>query len=129
MSKRDPRVIALEALYAADARGEEPDPAGLPSRPAKLVAGIAEHREELDQEIASAASGWRIERMPAVDRNILRLSLYEMRYTDTPVGVAISEAVELAKVYSTERSGAFVNGVLGALVPVDSEEPPNPSSD
>ena len=116
MSKRDARVIALEALYAADARREDPDPAELPSRPARLVAGVAEHRSELDQQIAAAASGWRIERMPAVDRNILRLSLYELRYTDTPVGVVISEAVELAKAYSTERSAAFVNGVLGALV-------------
>lgn len=116
MSKRDARVIALEALYAADARGEDPDPAELPSRPSRLVAGVAEHGSELDQQIAAAASGWRIERMPAVDRNILRLSLYELRYTDTPVGVVISEAVELAKAYSTERSAAFVNGVLGALV-------------
>jgi N utilization substance protein B len=108
--------VALEALYAADARGEVPDPTELPARPARLVAGIGANIETLDDQIAGAADGWRIERMPAVDRNILRLALYELRYTDTPVGVVISEAVELAKTYSTERSGSFVNGILGALV-------------
>jgi N utilization substance protein B len=66
--------------------------------------------------------------MPAVDRNVLRLGLYELRYTDTPVGVAISEAVELAKTYSTERSGAFVNGVLGALVDANPEIGREPSA-
>jgi N utilization substance protein B len=113
--KRDARVVALEVLYAADTRGELPDPADLPGRPARLVAGVGEHLRALDEEIADAASGWRIERMPAVDRNILRLGLYELRYTDTPVGVVISQAVELAKTYSTERSGSFVNGILGTL--------------
>ena len=116
MAKRDARVVALEALYAADARGEEPDPAELPARPARLVAGVGDNLESLDEEIAEAAAGWRIERMPVVDRNILRLALYELRSTETPVGVVISEAVELAKTYSTERSGSFVNGILGALV-------------
>jgi N utilization substance protein B len=116
VAKRDARVVALEALYAADARGEAPDPAGLPGRAARLVAGVGDHMGVLDDQIAAASSGWRIERMPAVDRNILRLGLYELRYTDTPVGVVISEAVELAKAYSTERSGSFVNGILGALV-------------
>ncbi len=116
-------MVALEALYAADARGEAPDPADLPARSARLVAGVGDHLNSLDAEIGGAASGWRIERMPAVDRNILRLGLYELRYTDTPVGVVISEAVEIAKTYSTERSGSFVNGILGALA----EEPPGPS--
>lgn len=116
MAKRDARVVALEALYAADARGEEPDPADLPARSARLVAGVGDNLGSLDEQIAASAAGWRIERMPVVDRNILRLALYELRHTDTPVGVVISEAVELAKTYSTERSGSFVNGILGALV-------------
>ena len=64
----------------------------------------------------TAATGWRVERMPAVDRALLRLALFELRHTDTPVAVVISEAVELAKEYSTQRSGSFVNGVLGNLV-------------
>jgi transcription antitermination protein NusB len=61
------------------------------------------------------AAGWRVDRMPAVDRTILRLALYELRHTSTPLAVVIDEAVELAKRYSTERSGSFVNGVLGKL--------------
>jgi N utilization substance protein B len=81
-----------------------------------MATGTWAHREELDAELASVARGWRIERMPAVDRAILRLALFELRHTSTPVGVVISEAVELAKSLSTERSGGFVNGVLGALV-------------
>jgi N utilization substance protein B len=76
---------------------------------------VWQHLAALDAEIGAVSSGWRIERMPAVDRAILRLALYELRHTDTPLGVVIDEAVELAKRYSTERSGAFVNGVLAKL--------------
>lgn len=65
--------------------------------------------------IASRARGWRVERMPAVDRTLLRMGAFELLHTDTPVGVIVSEAVELAKRYSTGRSGSFINGVLGAL--------------
>jgi N utilization substance protein B len=113
---RESRVEALGALYAAEARDEPPQEVGLSTRARKLVAGVWESRRALDKEIAAAATGWRLERMPAVDRAVLRLALYELRHTDTPVGVVISEAVELAKQYSTSRSGAFVNGVLAALV-------------
>lgn len=116
---RNSRAEALGALYAAEARDDAPQEAGLSSQARKLVTGVWESRRALDEEIAAAATGWRLERMPAVDRAVLRLALYELRHTDTPVGVVISEAVELAKQYSTARSGAFVNGVLAALV----EEP------
>ncbi len=117
MSRSEPRVAALEALYAAESTGaQEPDLEGLGGRAGRLAAGAWDRRAELDAELATASSGWRVERMPAVDRNILRLALYELRYTDTPLAVVIDEAVELAKTYSTSRSGAFVNGVLGALV-------------
>ena len=95
--------------------------AGLSARARKLVSGVWESRRELDKEIAAASTGWRLERMPAVDRAVLRLALFELRHTETPVGVVISEAVELAKQYSTARSGAFVNGVLAALVADDDE--------
>ena len=61
------------------------------------------------------ATDWRVERMPAVDRAILRLAIYELRYTDTPVGVVLSEAVALANEYSTAQSGKFINGVLAAI--------------
>ena len=112
---RDARVDALGALYSADATGEEPLVVGLSSRARKLARGTWGERNNLDAELREASTGWRVERMPAVDRAILRLALYELRHTDTPVAVVISEAVELAKEYSTQRSGAFVNGVLAAL--------------
>ncbi len=112
---RDDRVEALGALYAAEARGGAPEVTGLSSRARKLAVGAWEKHAELDSEIASVATGWRLERMAAVDRAVLRLALFELRHTETPVGVVISEAVELAKQYSTSRSGAFVNGVLAAL--------------
>lgn len=105
----------LEALYEAEARGMEPDQEFLTARAGRIVSGIVEYGTEIDETIARIAEGWRLERMPAVDRNILRLGVYELSYTDVPVGVAVSEAVDLAKKYSTEKSGAFVNGVLGKL--------------
>ena len=120
---RDSRAEALGAIYAAEARGEMPDEAGMSARARKLAVGVWETHRELDAEIAAAATGWRIERMPAVDRAVLRLALYELRHTSTPVGVVISEAVELAKQYSTARSGAFVNGVLAKLAAEPPEEP------
>lgn len=118
---RDARVDALGALYSADATGEEPLIVGLSSRARKLVKGTWEAREQLDIELAGAATGWRVERMPAVDRAILRMALYELRHTATPVAVVISEAVELAKEYSTQRSGGFVNGVLAKLADTQTE--------
>lgn len=116
MTRVEPRVAALEALYAADTRGEAPETVGMGRRVANLVTGTWSHRTELDAELNEAARGWRVERMAAVDRSILRLALYELRHTDTPIAVVISEAVEMAKTYGTSRSGSFVNGVLGALV-------------
>ena len=113
----EPRDLALWALYQADQRSVTPevDPA-VSSKAARLVAGVAAHREELDDAIDAVSERWRVSRMPPVDRAILRLGLYELRYeTDTPVGVVVSEAERLAQTYSTERSGAFVNGLLGKL--------------
>jgi N utilization substance protein B len=81
-----------------------------------LVNGVEEHRVELDHLISEYAEGWDLERMPLVDRNILRMSLCELFYMeDIPPGVTIDEAVELAKSFSTEDSGRFVNGVLGRV--------------
>ena len=119
---RDARVDALGALYSADATGDEPLLVGLSSRARKMTRETWDARDALDIELAGAATGWRVERMPAVDRAILRLALYELRHTDTPVAVVISEAVELAKEYSTQRSGAFVNGVLAVLAKPESED-------
>lgn len=112
---REARVGALGALYGADAVSKDPVVVGLSSRARKLALGAWEARADLDTELASASTHWRVERMPAVDRAILRLALYELRHTETPVAVVISEAVELAKEYSTQRSGAFVNGILANL--------------
>lgn len=108
------RDLVLEALYEHETRGElgsEP-----PGRVGGLVAGVIEHREDLDRAIESASEHWSVARMPLIDRNILRLGLYELRHQkDTPPGVIISEAVRLAQTYSTERSASFVNGVLATL--------------
>lgn len=116
MSKAPARDQALSALYTADMTGAPPRTDGLSSRAQRYVDGTWGDRVALDAAIAAAATGWRLERMPAVDRNIIRLALYELRTGQTPVGVVVSEAVNLAKKYSTERSGAFVNGVLSKLI-------------
>ena len=81
-----------------------------------MLQGVWEHRDELDRSLEEAATNWRVERMPVVDRNILRVALYELRYDhETPTSVVIAEAVKRAKEYSTEKSGTFVNGVLSTL--------------
>ncbi|MCX6089897.1 MAG: transcription antitermination factor NusB [Candidatus Atribacteria bacterium] len=83
----------------------------------QLIRGVEEHREEIDRVISSFNVEWPLFRMPTVDRNILRLAVFEILYVpEISVGVTINEAVELAKKYSTEDSGKFVNGVLGKLV-------------
>jgi N utilization substance protein B len=111
----EPRDLALETLYELETRGDQ-EAEGLTGRAARLVAGVQEHREELDHEIESASDHWSVARMPVVDRSILRLGLFELRHEpDVPTGVIVSEAVRLARTYSTERSGAFVNGVLASL--------------
>ena len=83
----------------------------------RLVRGAVEHLDEIDELIASQADNWRLERMPAVDRNILRLGVYEFLYEpDVPKLVVIDEAIELAKRYGSENSSSFVNGLLDGLV-------------
>lgn len=113
----EPRDQALWALYEADRRsGATEDGGGLDPKAARLVAGVTARMDELDAVLEEASERWRVDRMPVVDRAILRLGLYELRYEhNTPVGVVVNEAVRLAKTYSTERSGAFVNGVLATL--------------
>jgi N utilization substance protein B len=82
----------------------------------RLVEGTWEHRERIDELIATYAVGWTLDRMPAVDRTILRLGVYELLWVDdVPDGVAISEAVALATEFSTDESPKFVNGVLSRL--------------
>jgi len=110
------RVGALGALYAADSRSMDViDVTKVSHRSAVIAEAVWENKEAIDAVITAASTRWRIERMPVVDRNVLRLGTYELLFTDVPVGVTISECVELAKQYSTADSGSFVNGVLSAV--------------
>jgi N utilization substance protein B len=77
------------------------------------VEGVHEHMAEIDGLIEQSAKGWDLSRMNKVDLAILRLAIYEMKFGETPVGVAINEAVELAKKFSSDEAPAFINGVLG----------------
>jgi len=111
------RQAAIEALYEADQRELKEAAEGLPARAARMVTGVLEHQTDLDRLIDAASDHWRINRMPVVDRAILRLGVYELLYElDTPAPVVVSEAVRLAKIFGSEKSGAFVNGILAALV-------------
>ena len=103
-------------------KGVSPDVvlAALPVPPepyaAELVAATARRGEEVDRLVGGQAAGWRLERMPAIDRQVLRLATVELlEHPEVPTAVVLDEAVELAKGYSTEDSGRFVNGVLAAL--------------
>jgi N utilization substance protein B len=116
MKPAEAREAALRTLYQADQRRESPDTEELSERAGGLVTGVWADRAALDESIGAVSSGWRVERMPVIDRNILRIALWELlNRPDIPVAVVISEAVRLAKLYSTERSGGFVNGVLSRL--------------
>ncbi|MBL7502198.1 transcription antitermination factor NusB [Frankia sp. CNm7] len=123
------RKRALDVLYEADLRSVSPletlaarsaqsDPP-VSEYAADLVRDVVEHQARIDSFIAEHAEGWTLERMPAVDRNILRIAILEMIWRDdVPDRVAIDEAVELAKSVSTDRSPAFVNGLLASLLDV-----------
>jgi N utilization substance protein B len=121
-SRRQARERALSLLYEAEAKDCAPAEvlASLPIEPdafaAGVVAGVGEHMAEVDGYISRFARDWSIERMPAVDRTLLRMGVYELVYRpDVPTGAVISEAVELAQRYSTDESGRFVNGMLGRI--------------
>jgi transcription antitermination protein NusB len=121
------RKRALDILYAAELRGQDPvaelDAAIArdegPTNPytADLVRGVAAHRERIDALLATYSPAWTLERMPAIDRNALRIGVLELLYVDeVPPVVAVSEAVSLVRNLSTDESPAFVNGVLGAML-------------
>jgi len=120
------RKRALDLLYASDLRGESANDAldraiedgEGPTNPytTDLVRGVVEHRARIDEVLASYAEGWTLDRMPAVDRNVLRLGIFELLYADdVPDAVAVSEAMALVRDLSTDESPQFVNGVLGAV--------------
>ncbi len=121
------RKRALDVLYAAELRGDEPVAAldaaiaegEGPTNPytEALVRGVTEHRTRIDELLAAYAQGWTLERMPAVDRTALRIGAYELLFVDdVPPAVAVSEAVTLVRNLSTDDSPAFVNGVLGSML-------------
>jgi N utilization substance protein B len=125
------RKRALDILFQADVRGEglgvvlaaeAKRAANEPARQAswlyarEIVDGIIDAHDEIDEQITTASKDWSLARMPAVDRALLRIGTWEILYNDqVPAAVAIDEAVELAKEFSTEESGAFVHGVLGRV--------------
>ena len=87
-----------------------------------LVTGVQENQADIDELIATYADRWTIERMPVVDRNVVRIAVFELLWAkDVPVPVAINEAVELAKAFSTDDSGRFVNGLLGRIAETTTE--------
>jgi N utilization substance protein B len=121
------RKRALDVLYEADVRGTsaldtaaarlaQADPP-VPAYAVELVEGVVAHRERIDELLATYAEGWTLDRMPAVDRNVLRIGVYELLYEPSvPDAVAISEAVELAQRISTDESPSFVNGLLARVL-------------
>lgn len=129
MSRRLARETALQVLYQLDMTKDELNTIinntleqlairddAVPYMK-ELVLGTVEHKEEADQIISKLSIDWNLDRMPVVDRNVLRLALYEILYrNDIPAGVAVNEAIELAKTFSNEQSGKFVNGILGSVV-------------
>ena len=123
------RKRALDILFEAEMQGIEvsvtlarrltaADPP-LNDYTVALVEGIIAHRDRIDELLSTYAVGWTLNRMPAVDRNVLRIGVYEILYRDdVPDAVAISEAVNLARDLSTEESPGFVNGLLGRIAQV-----------
>lgn len=120
-SRREARERAVELAYEAQLRQVDVDGllARLPIAPddftIALLRATEASQEQADELIAAQASGWTLERMPAIDLLIMRMAVAELLHLDTPTGVVLAESVDLASRYSTEESGRFVNGVLAAL--------------
>jgi N utilization substance protein B len=121
------RKRALDVLFEAELRGEpvleilsqraEDQEPPVPAYTTELVEGVQAHRARIDELLIEHAHGWTLDRMPAVDRNVLRIGAYELLWQDqVPDAVAINEAVQLARDLSTEGSPAFVNGLLARLL-------------
>jgi N utilization substance protein B len=117
MRRSDQRRDAVFASYQRDVTGRPLDELITGARPLtrELAEGVDEYREELDDEIEAHAKGWSVDRIAPLDLNVMRVALYEIEHAGTPVEVAISEAIELAKEYCGADAPGFVNGVLGAI--------------
>ena len=132
-SRRRSRIVAFQVLYEADQSGRDPRPilqrqldesrlsADAAAFTRSLVEGVEEHREALDERIAAQAPAFPLSSMAPIDRNLLRLALFEICFDNrrAPLSVVINEAVELAKGYGSESSGRFVHGVLGGIAAAD----------
>jgi N utilization substance protein B len=128
-SRRHARELALQALYGAEVGHKEAaemidETVGAGGSPETrsfvrdLVLGTLDHADESDEVIAPLLEGWTLDRLPTIDRIVLRMSVFELRHrSETPRPVVINEAVELAKKFSTEDSGRFINGVLSKAAP------------
>ncbi len=127
--RRRARGVAIQTLYEVDCAGHSPDEVlaarllDAPLAPAaaqfaeRLVQGVLANQDQMDQLIARYAPEWPVDQMAIIDRNVLRIAIFELAVDGTtPIRVAINEAVELAKIYGSESSARFVNGVLGTLV-------------
>jgi N utilization substance protein B len=127
------RKQTLDILYETDIRGTNPldvlasreiNEEGAEARPIRdytreLIVGVSEHRRKIDELIATYAQGWDMDRLPAVDRNIMRLALYELLWRDELAdAIAIDEALLLAKELSTDESAGYIHGVLGRIVSI-----------
>ena len=127
------RKQALDLLYETDIRGtnvvetlatrdipaEGPDARPIREYTRELVVGVSDNRRKIDELITTYAQGWDMDRLPAVDRNILRLGIYEILWsTDVPTSVAIDEALDLAKELSSDDSSKYIHGVLGRIASI-----------
>jgi len=125
MRRSEQRRDAVFASYQRDVTGRPLDELIAGARPLtrELAAGVDEYREELDEEIEAHAKGWSVDRIAPLDLNVMRVAVYEIEHAGTPVEVAISEAVELAKEYCGADAPGFVNGILGAIARERAKEP------
>lgn len=123
-SRSKARKRALDILFESELQGLPPGGTLLARQAAEqplnpytvtLVEGVADNLADIDALISAYSGDWPLPRMPAVDRTIVRIGVFELRYGDVPVGVALSEAVALARELSTDESPAFVNGLLAAI--------------
>ncbi len=125
------RKRAVDILFEAEQRGVDPQvlladrviephsEASVPQYTVELVEGVLAHQERIDELLATYSHGWTVERMPAVDRALLRVGTWELLYNaDVPDAVAVDEAVDLSRQLSTDESPSFVNGLLGRLLDI-----------
>ena len=110
---------ALDILISRDVVEEGPDARPIREYTREIISGVSEHRRKIDELIATYAQGWDMDRLPAVDRSILRIGIYEIIWaSQLPDAVAIDEALTLAKELSTDESAGYIHGVLGKIASI-----------